>query len=93
MENDYQIKLFCWECDHPTCQLNKIFHSNSQNGCTRSVSEDLYIEYYHQIYEVWPFNKTSTEYKKTIDILYKVYRSKIAHQKYKKDKPEILKDN
>lgn len=48
----------------------------------RQVDEDLFIEHYHQIKEVWPFalnshNKITInqEYEKTLQILDKVYNS------------------
>lgn len=48
----------------------------------RQIDENLFIEHYHQLKEVWPFilksqNKKSInkEYKKTIEILNKVYSS------------------
>lgn len=50
----------------------------------RSVDEELYIEYYHQLKEVWPFALKQSEeivdreYKKIIQILDKVYSSPIA---------------
>ena len=88
MENDimddekYYITLKCWECDHPICRLGDIVHENSKDGCLRQVNEDLFIEYYHQLREVWPFilqsknkEKSNEEYEKTLFILNKVYAS------------------
>lgn len=83
-ENDdhFYITLNCWNCDHPTCRLGDIIHEDSKDGCVRQIDENLFIEHYHQLKEVWPFvlksqNKKSInkEYKKTIEILNKVYSS------------------
>ena len=51
---DYQIILNCKDCDHPTCRLGQMIHREN-DGCVRQVDEDLFIEYYHQLKEVWPF--------------------------------------
>ena len=81
-DDDYfYITLNCWNCDHPTCRLGNIIHENTKDGCVRKVDEKLFIDYYHQLKEVWPFalkesrEKINKEYKNTIDILYKVYNS------------------
>lgn len=75
---EYQITLNCNECDHPNCRLGEIiYHKN--DGCIRAVDENLLIEYYHQIKEVWPFalkeskEIANQEYNKTMNILYKIY--------------------
>ena len=79
--DDLYITLNCWECDHPTCRLKELVHENSKEGCVRQVDEDLFIKYYHQLKEVWPFalqqSKTviNKEYKILMDILDKVYNS------------------
>lgn len=80
----YQVTLTCWDCDHSDCRLNQIIHEDDKDGCVRSVDEELYIEYYHQLKEVWPFALKQSkeivdrEYKKTIQVLDKVYSSPIA---------------
>ena len=75
MSNDnelYFITLYCQDCEHPTCGIGSWV--DKDDGCTRRTNEDLYIEYLHQINEIWPFNKNNKEYNKTIKTLYKVYR-------------------
>lgn len=52
MDDTYNINLFCNECDHPTCRIGDYVRSESKQGCVRQVSEDLYINYYHQLKEV-----------------------------------------
>jgi hypothetical protein len=80
---DYQITLNCKDCDHPTCRLGQMIHREN-DGCVRQVDEDLFIEYYHQLKEVWPFalkqsrDIVNREYNKLMDILYKVYSSPIV---------------
>ena len=82
MDEDYfHIFLKCKDCDHPTCRLKQIVHSEKE-GCVRQVDEDLFIEHYHQLKEVWPFilksqnkEKVNKEYEKTMQILDKVYNS------------------
>lgn len=83
-DNNLHITLNCWECDHPTCRLGQMVHENTRDGCVRQVSEELFIEYYHQLKEVWPFalkeskDTVNREYNKLMDILYKVYSSPIV---------------
>jgi hypothetical protein len=81
-DNKHFITLNCWNCDHPLCRLKAAVFENSKNGCVRQVDEDLFIEYYHQLKEVWPFilksqdhKLISAEYKKTMQVLNKVYSS------------------
>ena len=78
----YYITLNCWGCDHPTCRLGNMIHENTKDGCVRQVNEDLFIEYYHQLKEVWPFalksknnNIVHKEYENTMNVLDKVYKS------------------
>ena len=68
------------------CRLGDIIH-NDKDGCVRRVDEDLFIEHYHQLKEVWPFvlksqNKKNIdkEYEKTMQILDKVYNSPCTRQ-------------
>lgn len=88
-ENNLYITLNCWECDHPTCRLGQMVHENTKDGCVRQVSEELFIEYYHQLKEVWPFALKESkevidrEYKNTMEILDKVYSS-LCTKKYGK---------
>lgn len=84
-ENLY-ITLNCKDCDHPTCRLNQIIH-NDKDGCVRQVDEDLFIEYYHELKEVWPFilksdnNKIiNKKYEKIIEVLNKIYSSPYTKQ-------------
>lgn len=51
-EEMFNVTLFCYGCDHPTCRLGDIIHENNKVGCVRRVGEDLYIRYYHQVKEV-----------------------------------------
>ena len=82
-ENDeyLYITLKCWGCDHPTCRLGQMVHEGDKDGCVRQVSEDLFIEYYHQLKEVWPFalkesvEIVNKEYEKTMQVLDKIYNS------------------
>ena len=80
-DNYFYITLNCWNCDHPTCRSGNIIHKNAKDGCVRKVNEELFIEYYHQLKEVWPFalkeskEKINKEYKNTINTLYKIYNS------------------
>ncbi len=83
----YYITLNCWKCDHPTCRLGNIVYKNIKDGCVRQVNEDLFIEYYHQLKEVWPFalksknnDVVNKEYKKTMDVLDKIYNSPCTKQ-------------
>jgi len=85
--NYFYITLNCWNCDHPTCRLGHIVHENDKDGCVRQVDEDLFIEHYHQLKEVWPFvlksknkEKIDEEYEKTMQILDKVYNSPCIKQ-------------
>ena len=87
MEEKFYITLNCWECDHPFCGLGRIVNENTREGCVRQVDEGLFIEYYHQLKEVWPFiskskNKETIdkEYKKTMDVLDKIYNSPCTKQ-------------
>lgn len=59
----------------------------TKDGCVREINEDLFIRYYHQLKEVWPFalksqNKkiVDEEYKKTIAVLDEVYNSPCTKQ-------------
>ena len=81
-ENElYHINLNCWGCDHPTCRLGQLTYEGTKDGCVRQVNEELFIEYFHQLKEVWPFalkeskEKINKEYKKTMQILDKIYNS------------------
>ena len=80
MEDKYYITLNCWECDHPACRLKQIVH-DTKDGCVRQVDENLFIEYYHQLKEVWPFALKESkkivdkEYNNKINILNKIYCS------------------
>lgn len=85
-DNYFYITLNCWNCDHPMCRLGDIIH-NDKDGCVRRVDEDLFIEHYHQLKEVWPFvlksqNKKNIdkEYEKIMQILDKVYNSPCTRQ-------------
>ena len=56
-------------------------HENTKDGCVRQVNEELFIEYFHQLKEVWPFalkeskQIVNKEYEKTMQVLDKVYNS------------------
>lgn len=56
-------------------------HENTKDGCVRRVNEELFIEYFHQLKEVWPFalkeskQIVNKEYEKTMQVLDKVYNS------------------
>ena len=75
------VTLKCWECDHPTCRLGQFIHEDDKDGCVRQVNEELFIEYFHQLKEVWPFalkeskNIINREYEKTMQVLDKIYCS------------------
>lgn len=86
-EENYYITLNCWECDHEKCRLGEIVHENDKDGCVRQVDEKLYIDYYHQLKEVWPFvlqlkdkDKVMKEYNQTLSMLNKVYNSPCTKQ-------------
>jgi hypothetical protein len=96
MSEKFFITLKCNECDHPQCCLGMIADSESKKGCVRQVNEDLYIEYYHQLKEVWPFvvkqsnkEKISDTYKTVFQLLDKVYNSPCV-RKYGKNLKVIV---
>ena len=94
----FNVTLFCYGCDHPTCRLGDIIHENNKVGCVRRVGEDLYIRYYHQVKEVWPMisneniNIINKEYINTINVLNEVYMQPIVKQYGKGFKPQLLKE-
>lgn len=97
--NDYSVSLNCWECDHPSCRIGQAVLDSKYNGCVRVVDEKLFIEYYHQIKEVWPFalkgckEQVDKEYQNTIKILDKIYASPVLKKYGRGFKVIVLKES
>lgn len=55
------IRLKCRDCDCGECDIYPIgiyLNKHSKKGCVRLVSEEMYIQYYHDMNEELPFLKT-----------------------------------
>lgn len=66
------VKLRCSECGNISCcYANKYIPIDSLEGCTRKVTEEVEIEYYHLINEVAPFMYMNTT---------KEYQNKTYHE-------------
>lgn len=84
----YNVTLRCIDCDNNHCKYGRLYIlPDSNEGCTRVIDEDLFINYQIQLIEKWPFMKhlkTQEErdecYLKTVDILEQVYSSPIGHK-------------
>lgn len=87
-EELYNITLRCIDCDNNHCKYGKLYIlSDSVEGCTRIVDEDLFIEYQIQFLEKYPFIKflkTQEEkeecYIETVNLLEKIYSCPIGHK-------------
>lgn len=100
MEEDeqYVITLFCKECDNPICRIGDVIDEDSKDRCVRQVDEELYLDYFHQIKEVWPFahlesyDTFTKEYSNTLSILDKVYSMPVKSYNGRDFEPQILKE-
>lgn len=51
-----QVRLYCTLCDIVDCPFRRAYVSvDSEEGCLRELSDDLYTQYYHYTEEVLPF--------------------------------------
>ena len=70
------LTLRCVDCDYIECPMaHRYVSSQSKEGCIKEVSEEENSRFYHYVYEVIPFWKTSNlnNYKEVIDFLYQIY--------------------
>ena len=83
-EEKYFIKLSCDDCENLSCSLCPIgtyIPQDSQQGCTKEVCENDYIQYENFLHERIPFMRTLSEqesrtlYNDYIDFLNKIYQS------------------
>ena len=79
----YFIKLTCGDCENTDCSLCPIgtyVPADSQQGCTKEVLENDYIQYENYLHERLPFLRISSEsesralYNDYINFLDKIYR-------------------
>ena len=91
--NSYKITLECSKCDNIQCRIGDFILPSKKQGCVREVSEDLYIQYYHFINEVWDFCKKDKYYEQVMQVLDKVYKSKIVNKNGDGFVPKQLIDN
>ena len=82
----FKISLKCCECENTHCSQCPIgTYVNEEQGCSRIVGEDLYIDYLHQTNEEQAFARllaTEEAYNEccqaTIDILNLVYQCPLS---------------
>lgn len=81
-EDFYFVRLKCIECDNDECKicpLGSYISSDSEQGCTRKVSEEDYAKYQHYMLEVLPtmrllpLDAGKRVYKEIIDFLFHIY--------------------
>lgn len=94
------VKLRCGECENISCcYANKYIPMDSLEGCTRKVTEDMEIEYYHLINEVAPFMYMNTTkeyqnnvYHQIIQLLNNIYSMPIGVKLNKKGKAKSFNE-
>lgn len=88
-EDSVIIELKCRDCDNADCpivtQSSELWHK--YGGCSRRISEDISIEYFHYMNEIEPFiqqyenEKTKKNMRKKImNFLFeKIYKAEFVH--------------
>lgn len=82
------ITLRCYDCENTNCAISrKWIHPDSKEGCTRELSEDDMIKYYHYINEIMPFLYVNTsksyqneEYHAFMDLLDSIYSAPLGQR-------------
>lgn len=75
------ITLRCQKCDNVDCPMARAYVPYESNeGCTRDVSEQEGQLFHHMIEEVLPFARTQTQFEAVESCLAKVYASPLGRK-------------